>query len=175
MGWMAQGTTFGGGGVQEIFTSPNPVQTDPGVHPACSNGYWRSSQVSGGCGMKLTTHPRLVTRWRYNPAISTASVHCMAHYRPNYSHNLLLQFKDVSSLTITTLNSKLHFRWAWQFNEDITESEDNCNPEEEIPVQVRIFMTPTGVTNCYLSKENNIKWKREIHRPHCSELRCTMP
>jgi len=87
-----------------------------------------------------------------------------------------LGFKGLKiSLTITTLKSKLHFRRAWQFNEDITESEDNCNPEEEIPVQVRIFMTQTGVTNCYLGKENNIKWTREIHRPQRSELRCTMP
>jgi hypothetical protein len=96
----------------------------------------------------------------------------MAHYRPNYSHNLLLQFKDISSLTITTLESKLHFRRACQFNEDITESEDN--PQEEIPVQVRIFLTQSGVTKCYLGKENYIKWKREIHRPQRSELRCTM-
>jgi len=81
----------------------------------------------------------------------------MAQYRPNYSHNLLLQFKDVSSLTITTLKSKLLFRQARQFNEDITESEDNCKPEEEIPVQVRIFLTQTDVTNSFLITENNIK------------------
>jgi hypothetical protein len=42
-------------------------------------------------------------------------------------------------------------------------------------VQVRIFLTQTDVTNSFLITENNIKWKREIHRPQRSELRCTMP
>lgn len=65
--------------------------------------------------------------------------------------------------------------WAWKFNEDTTESEDICNPEEEIPVQVRIFLRQTGVTNCYLGKDNNIKWQTENHRPQLLELRCTMP
>jgi hypothetical protein len=45
-----------------FFSTPQPVQTSPWVHPAFSNGYWRSSPVSGGCGVTLTAHPHWVPR-----------------------------------------------------------------------------------------------------------------